>query len=1295
MSYSNSFSESAQQPTLNYPIRDQKLTSSGHNQYFLTLFMPGEVGGRKVPTYGIESTTSKKILLTQDIVVPSSANGSSPEFLVLSFPHNVKCQGKIFLKWAQEGINQWCYFTNITYSELLNSGYSKARSVSSIITVSASTIATGFAPLQGNLDAITYSYLWNLRDPTITSILPQCVDEKNLVANGQLSDGAVGLGLPLYEPVLSPTSPLTFETTYQDDIILPTVTLTNLNGAANPVIVQLPTMVFGSFRIEYTATWTLTAAPVGRAGIRFGYGSRIFNPVNNTESEIEEAGGATQSITGGQLLQTTCWSNTKGRNGLSAPITYLSFYWNGVAGNNGVGTCQIDVNLFILEDLTPGYLSPGTAFHVRNPVPNSIILLGGGINFEAVPNSTLARDLKTTSGNSVIDISDLKMVKKALSRHERDPNLKMCYSRLQYMDLCAKGYFTQMSHRAVLHEYVNQAGGWSTLGDIVGAGLGFTPFRAFAPLAPIVGRLLDGHQREQETPQQKKHYASGRRNLCAGEETLTFKAQPYWIDWSEKSNQSRVTRMLSFIKSIGWGEAMMRESKMKTVDVADGYYPIMALEIQRYWEKARLLNQPIARATPAGMIGCGMGKSLGELLQIHGHLEDCVIENGYVRPLKPMQWSIVAALWYSPRSEWIMMEEAGETPEGVELLSCCCAALCDSQHVILIDKDGRHTGTKSSEPFFSMENKEGAKWAVSCEHNTALYATKAMLQRSQTATPQEGGRRNLCGTVVAQQDGSAFSATVGEGEEYDDTIPRSTWSKYVYRPDDPEAVNKSFNYLRGLATEYVDEMNVATGVTISNLAGAKGKAVSVVVSLRPLQGFSYRKMLLSFSGQEPITAFIRKENISGFPEGQQEADQAEEMELLFSLYTALFLSQLSDQFFITLLCEQDHLADSCSFGGNSLGLAFLMALLNVPRGPMITGGLKMDGSTIGVKYIQQKFASFLNAYPIIYASGSDSTLQGRIETGDIAAGAYNQATRYTGSLALSDTKNIFEVSNFSSAVLAALGAALTMRKVGVEKISTPTEEQQKRRVQTEKAYAGIRTTPMVMNPNVPQVQKTATRPSLFNSLIPVASPTGKGQKYTFSELKQEYPDIMKDYTQEPAPEKKGNVIGEISSRIYKAKYPTKKKPPLGVKAREVVIKMYNFLSDSDFAKGHSKGATQVRNLLQEVSPSMESYPTLDGDAASRVATKVRSAWDLWTQTPKQDQTTRDRLSITKFGGGGQQKIVTANRKNIPERISTQSRTIAPGYPQTKEPPQQEEMAADYYEEEYEDEGDGEDIDYEA
>jgi hypothetical protein len=1251
---------------LSYGGRNEPMSIGGTNNYALTLFRAGEVGGIKVPSYGIESTTTKKILITQDVTVPSTAGGSSPEFLILSFPHNVKNSGKIFIRWVQIGIVDWIFYSDLNYSEDLSSGYSLGRTVSSVLAVSGSTIATGFAPLQGNVDAIVYTALWNLFDTTITSILPQAVNEKNIVANAQLSEGAVGLGFPIYEPELKSTTGTVIEQVYSNHILQGT---TAINTVAGPGTITITprSMVYGTFRLEITVRWNVTIVGPTLPVMTVAYGGTIFNTVTNTAQQVTRATlsvGNPSSLAG---LSVTTYSNVQNQTGAGFPIS--SFVVN-VSGTS-TANVSFDFGVFALEDNNPGYLAPGNAFHIRNPVPNSIMLLGGAINYEVIPNIALSRDIKTSTGNSLLDMKDLKVVKRLLSRQSGPSAVKMVYPRSVYADLCNQGFFENMCHRENLNTALNTSGGWSVLGDVVGAGLGFTPYAAYAPLAQAAGRFMDGNNGSgtQVIPRRRQ-----RGNLSGGNATLT----PAAVLTVETVGK----HILDLAGEIGWGQLRVDETLEPMLKMGRGFYCKNAFLLKAAWDDYLAKGLPIASFSNNTVNAAGIFQGITRYIMSYGSIGDCIINNGLITPTAPLAWPVTATMWYKPTSLWSVVELITPNDDGdyeVCNLGCNCT-FCNGT-LYTVDGDWKTMVSVEDNPI-SFENTPAQLWYYECPTGFSFSAPLPVAQALGNACAGFSFALNNGPTVSVDYD-----ATVVSTEE---VIPEGVWGNAARSYKDPNLDVKLKNIFRGMNGGFYNGFNVAKGVTVS--PNGVANTVNVFVSDVPLESFDYITLRTRDSDMLPddlsYEIFIRVQNAEDPTKPNLTPATVKSLQAFYaSLHIAMVVSQRQDPVFITLFMGFENKFDEVFFEGDSLGLALLLALMNAPYGPVVTGAVAMDGNILGVDLVETKYKRFKDMMPFVYPAGSVQ-IEKAVKPSQFLLGNFQRATEYTKQgVALSDEVPIYEVTNFSNALFAVIGGAQVAAKVGSESASSNSEVRDKSIKAKQAVGLGLaKTIPMTTRPErKPKAAKEAVSKEVkspwYGTKFAV-SRAGKSVGMLFDDLVEADEDFAKDFFAAFPVRTKADKSAYMPAavKMVNAKFGSsngKRYPP--TKA----VSAYNrglMLLDSDYVQADQ----DVFGDLEIYVPEMGEYVnTVDQVRNNEENTAVINAAayinKVWENFLINRETSKDYNIIRKMTPGAAATTTTVRKPGIKGKRTQPApsvKTITPNVVQTSTITQQQQLPDD-------------------
>jgi len=516
-------------PTLSYDERDQSLDDSSINKYFLSIMMPNKYGGVKVPDYNVDATTTKKILLSTNVQVPTNALNATPNILFIFTPHNLTFQLQVWVRWPSIGITNWAFWQNLRPTEELSVNYSRARLVSAMCNIQSASIATGGAPLQGTIDAVAYQELFPLAEgpPPFASVLPYTTDEKSMVASLPSATGVVMLAIPDSQSELSSctsTSIVTGESSWYNF----TVNNSFFNPAGATVRFVLPQPIFGSLAIngqfEYNLNSSVSVQPTN---IRLTLFTRTFNSTTNTVSDVQVYTAILSSCDPQQ-------PSGQGNQFNTISYTYVNDPWNGpITSFNitlvGPATTSLFANFNVadLEGEARGFIRPGCAAVINNPAPASLLTVGGTFNYEVVPNANLSKDLKITTGASYVQPKDIHMIKRAMSRECPDPRVKLIYALDEYNALCNERFFEHLSPRNTLK---NMAFG-SYLGPLMMGALKYGP-KLIKAAGPVID-YLTGNQNEKLMPGENMataHYAVSRSRRS----NVNYSAGGYGSDEEEE-----------------------------------------------------------------------------------------------------------------------------------------------------------------------------------------------------------------------------------------------------------------------------------------------------------------------------------------------------------------------------------------------------------------------------------------------------------------------------------------------------------------------------------------------------------------------------------------------------------------------------------------------------------------------------------------------------------------------------------------------------------------------------------------
>lgn len=269
----------AYNPNIAYTPRDLDPQFADVNWFFATIMDPIAIGGVKVPDYGLLPTTTKRILISDTINVPTNATNGTPLIGVMFTPNDPENVGYLFIYWEAQGLNRWYFWRALSLTESLTANYARSRTVSAALSLTSASIATGLATLQGTVDAVAYQDFWNLFTAAPNSILPYNQDDKSIVTNVPLAKGVIMLAQPYEDNELQNIEGTSVH--YADSVFF-TVNQTVAHSTTADQLIG--TFIFGAYQLQIACSVNAVAAVPNGSNCSVQAISVIFNPLTNTNT---------------------------------------------------------------------------------------------------------------------------------------------------------------------------------------------------------------------------------------------------------------------------------------------------------------------------------------------------------------------------------------------------------------------------------------------------------------------------------------------------------------------------------------------------------------------------------------------------------------------------------------------------------------------------------------------------------------------------------------------------------------------------------------------------------------------------------------------------------------------------------------------------------------------------------------------------------------------------------------------------------------------------------------------------
>jgi len=438
-----------------------------------------------IPDMDMTSCIKKSVTLTKNVVVPSPPN--SGEVLLVWTPENKIAPLRIFVWLAAS--SKYVYFTQVPTDQNLSQSYTRARLISSLFKVDSSTVSSTVSSISGTINGIAFQEIPDVGTLSYTKLMPYVRDGKSLVVNQSVSEGTVALSQPTgSQPFVvldtanaySTDSSLVISTTPDTDpsawvvtpialTVGPTFLIFNSDLAT---VFPLPGNVFGFVSGDLILAFSSTAA----ASLTFSV-LVIRDQIDATWSVVSQATATTSfDFTTGAALTTQSIA-------FKIPpiqINYLSRI-QVVVQTTAAVTIQV-VNNHSFSALTlefPNYYfngvnSPGVLQAIQGLGAAQVLSMGGILNYEAIPDATLAQDIATQGPNADFSFPfELEMVQKFLSSPMS--GWKLLWAAYEY-----DRFLTGQVREIIDLKTIATASGF---GDF---------FNFLKPLLPIVGGVIGG-----------------------------------------------------------------------------------------------------------------------------------------------------------------------------------------------------------------------------------------------------------------------------------------------------------------------------------------------------------------------------------------------------------------------------------------------------------------------------------------------------------------------------------------------------------------------------------------------------------------------------------------------------------------------------------------------------------------------------------------------------------------------------------------------------------------------------------
>lgn len=381
-----------------------------------------------IPDLDMTSSVLKDVSITSNITVGATGAG-----LLLWTPNSPDGVLRLF---AWDGA-RYNYLETITPDQPIEDAYALSRFVSGGLKVVSSTISGGNFNVSGTFNASNYQFLPDLKTLTYQTIPSYCRSLTDKLLSVRVPDGLVALAYPdgRYDFLARETNGVHTISNVIEAIVPDTsFTAQNVTFTAG---VEFPDNLTGwtTFVMQF---YMVSAGNPGACSALLTINQRNADP-NNWANNI--------------VVPIFCTIDGFGSNLINTVISrYFRVYIPGfidtiqVAAQTGTFTLGMGGNNLSIQNesyYARGYLGPGTLIAFQSVTPGQEISLAGKLNYEAVPDAQLSRDIPTSRGHMENPL-EMELAEYAIA-HGEENGIKFLYELNEYNLLSTQGFFHKIS----------------------------------------------------------------------------------------------------------------------------------------------------------------------------------------------------------------------------------------------------------------------------------------------------------------------------------------------------------------------------------------------------------------------------------------------------------------------------------------------------------------------------------------------------------------------------------------------------------------------------------------------------------------------------------------------------------------------------------------------------------------------------------------------------------------------------------------------------------------------------------
>jgi hypothetical protein len=356
--------------------------------------------------------------------------GSTGAGLVLFTPHSLSRTARLF---AWNGTN-YVYAYDIAPSEDLSDGFTWARPVSGCLSVKSNTRSGNNVNLSGSINAASYQFLPDMNTLDFSKIVSYKRNDVDMESQVEIENGVIALMHPDGQPQFHPINTSAVQTT--SELLKADITLTPGTYATLTSPVPYANMtgnidVFVDAQLNYGVSGAgSTATPEFNVTLKYDQIDPNDWTVTNTQTIVKNV-RCVNTSTGGVVNK---WD----------PYVKFSTYVPGFLkevdisfrdGSVGMSANVTDGNIHLhsYDYYSKHANGPGSMIAFEAVDTSQYINITGKMNYEAVPDAVLARQMNTTYSSKLEQPLTLALVEYAIANYQRS-GLKFLWNIERYQN---------------------------------------------------------------------------------------------------------------------------------------------------------------------------------------------------------------------------------------------------------------------------------------------------------------------------------------------------------------------------------------------------------------------------------------------------------------------------------------------------------------------------------------------------------------------------------------------------------------------------------------------------------------------------------------------------------------------------------------------------------------------------------------------------------------------------------------------------------------------------------------------